>query len=198
MANQYSSGAIILFTGTGVGNAPQLLGTCEGPPRMEVETSNGTISTDLTGPEIPLDFSFGGQMATISMVLTRWDNIVASRLETRPGPLSTNLPGFYNVSDVGTMIGLEGYAFPIWLRYLFASGGTSKAAYAAIPGGYHFLQCVGAGSWSIEGGAKPMKRQFIFRAWPMLSTTLNGATTANPTLNLYDNVMAAVSSLPIV
>lgn len=195
MAQQYSTGVVAIYVstaGTAAAQTPELLGTAESYPRMEVQTEHGTVQTDLTGPGVPLDRSFAGQRATTGITLTWWSEIVFRKLEKMPSPFSSQAAGQYLVADVGAMLLIENLCFTVWLRYLFTTGAV-KPAYAALPQGYRFPYSHLLGGWSAETGSKPMKRSLTFGH---VASIDRSAPSLNPVIKLYDNVMTAVVSIP--
>lgn len=194
MPQQYSTGSVLIYTATGSGGQPELFGACEDYPRMVVDTKHGQVRTDLTGEFLSRDHSFAGQEATISLLLSWWDERIGQRLEKRPGPQSSNVPGQWKQSDIGTLLLQEGETFDVWIRYFFGSVPTAKAAYSAfgLPPGYHFPTCFMLGPWENTVGARPMKRQLTFRALADVD-----GDSVDPTWVLYDQDFTAISGIPI-
>lgn len=215
MSQAYSTGLVALylntgsaaFTGTGPPPpGPELLGYGETAPRLEIDGKFGQIKSDLTAGMIPYDFDFEGAIATIGVVLTVWNETVAAKMENFPIP-GAGTRGSWTQRDYGSLMMTEGKATSLWVRFLFGGAGpTAKATYAGagLVGGYRFPQIIPIAPMAIEPGTRPMKRQFIFQAWPLgpLSgtTLIKGGVSVgstNPTYLLWDHNMASVQSLPI-
>lgn len=163
MSQQFSSGAAHLFVKFGGGAEAKYLGTAEGKPRQEHRPEYVPVMNDLSGGVVPLDYSFQGKSSILSFVLSRWNEAVARAMENSPDPI-TNGAGEWALDDVGTFLGLEGKAMEAWVVYPYAN----KAAYATLPAGYHYLQCMVWSPQVIEPGTTPMLRHFLLYAWPKL------------------------------
>ena len=161
----YSTGATFVYLGLGSSGTALFFGTAEGYPKHERRADLEYLMNDVGGRKKPVDVSWQGMDASLSLVMTFWDEGMAQILENMPrfelAPTASP-PGTWSFSDMGTLLGFEGYAIPIWLRYNFAG----KTAYANLPAGYHYLQSVPL-NLGDENGAAPMKRIFSFYMWPM-------------------------------
>ncbi len=163
MAQQYATGAVHCYVkNANLGSQVNYLGTCEQMPQDSRSPEYEMLMNDLSGSKVPLDMAFEGVSAQVSMVLTRWDNTVAEALTKAP---STTGIGSYSYSDVGTLMSLEGQCTEIWLAYTFTAL-NPKAVYATLPKGRHYIQSVLWSPQLDETGTKPMKRHFMFYAWP--------------------------------
>ncbi len=213
----YSTGAVAIYVGTEFGQFPELLGWGEEAPEMKVITKYGTVLLDRSCNNIPFDHTWEGQVAIISVVLTSWDEAVAQALTIVPaadtGSSIENKPGTWTQEDFGVLMGAEDWSFPLWLRYLYGSGETLKFDYTAsaragsLNAGFRFPKCFVREPWSIESGARPMKRQFIFFALadpPVPQTNVGSASviyTSQPKsqkYTLYDFDMSDVVNVPLI
>jgi len=128
------------------------------------------VMNDASGSKVPLDMAWEGESAQISLVMTRWDETIAQQMEAKPnGFLRT--PGTWEANDVGTLIGMEGMAWGLWLLYTFGASFADKDKYVRDGGmqrGRFYPQCI---VWAPETetiGSRPMKRHFVFFAWPKI------------------------------
>lgn len=131
----YSTGAVTVFaglaSGTGgrspgpltsanatAGKTPFVLGTCETAPDPDVVAEYAPIRNDLAGPTLPAFNMYVGQSGTLTLNMTMWNETVANRLRQFIDRGSGSLaPGTDRAIDRGTILELEGFAFPLWLRY---------------------------------------------------------------------------------
>lgn len=192
----WSTGASLIYAGFNNGGqafGPFFFGTCEGYPKHERRTAYMPILNDFTGRQKPMDMSFQGMDATIALDMTVWDEGVAQMMEQAAnlGPAaSLATPGSYRFSDVGSLMGLEGFCCQLWIAFGNRLGASAKAAYSALPNGYHYLQCIPVGPTTDEEGAQGMIRSFQFYAWPKC----NFQTLIN---TLFDFDMSAIQNVPI-
>ena len=181
MAQQFATGAVHVFIRFGGQGAIQYFGTTESMPQDSRSPEYETLMNDVSGSKVPLDLAWEAESAQISLVMTRWDENVAQAIEVGPG-LTANL-GSWSWNDVGTLMGLEGEYTELWLTYQFGSILGNKAAYVGqgLKPGRHYVQSVLWAPQQDETGTKPMKRHFMFFAWPKIN-----ATTKRFTLWDYD------------
>lgn len=199
LPQEFSTGASWVYLGLGSGNAPLYFGTCEGYPRDERKPEYEMLMNDLSGRKVPLDFCWQGETATISLVMTRWDEGMIRMLEAKPNPMGSALsglgasnPGTWNFTDVGALAMLEGLGVPLWIRYPFApvtvgGGGGGRPAMGLLTPGYHYIQSIVWAPETAEVGAAPMKRHIQFFAWPY-------ANYVAKTFTLYDYNMSNLPS----
>ena len=181
MANQFATGACHIFVCPSSAAAPAYLGTCESYPQETRSPEYEALINDISGTKVPLDFAFEGESAQISMVLTRWNEPVALRLEAKPNPGTAavggtppSVPGTWRANDVGSLMGFEGFAWQVWLVRTFGSLLANKAAYVGtglLPG-RHYPQCIVWAPETNEEGTAPMKRHFMMYAWPRYNPAL--------------------------
>ncbi len=216
----YNTGAVGLWVSTGDGFNPELLGFGETAPDMQVESPHGSFKCDLSGNKIAYDFSWAGSFGVVSVILTNWNEKVARSLSVVPGPHGTgsigNAGGIWKLSDYGSLIGYEEWSFTVWLEYNFGAGVQEKGVYTrgklvngvqtpgGMPDGYRFPRCKLQGPWSVQTGTRPMKKQFIFYAWPDGPLTQSDGVQSgadifsnnqNPSYILFDNNMRDIESL---
>lgn len=163
MAQQFATGASHVFLGFGSG--PQYFGTAESFPNDSRQPEYEMLMNDFSGSKIPLDMAWEGESGQISLAMTRWDEDVAN-LATLP-PFSTS-NGSWDFDANGSLMGLEEQAIEIWIVYTFGSALANKSVYVSqgLPPGRHYTQCVLWSPQQDETGTRPMKRNFLFFAWP--------------------------------
>lgn len=203
MAKVYCTGPAHLFVGVGdlVNKTPLYLGTAESAPQISWRREYELVMNDLGGARLPLDRTAQGEEATISAVLTRWNESVFSRLMSVPvytatrGQESTQ-PG----DDLGTVMGQEGFTFPVWITFPYA---VSHAAFVGdMPPGYRFWSCINMAD-AIMPGTRAKKHQVMFqatRAWtaksaPVGSLTESGGGALLARMVLYDNDMSGLPDI---
>lgn len=195
----FSTGASYVFVGFG-NVTPQTIrcfGTCEGYPKHERRPDYMQLMNDVSGRKKPMDMSFQGEDATISLNMTVWDEGIAQMIDQYAdlsGVTGLATPGSYAFRDVGSLMGFEQFAMQVWIVYSygFAVSGTPKVAYASggLPAGYHYRQCIPFAPHGTEEGAQPMMRNINFYAWPLANFQASRFT-------LYDNDMSAVAGVAI-
>src|SRR5882672_1487091 len=173
MANQFSTGAVHVFIASPYYNAgsPLYFGTTESMPDDRRQPEYEMLMNDLSGSKVPLDMAWEGESAQISLVMTRWTESVAQGLETKPIP-GVSVSGQWTWNDMGALAAYEGNYLRLWLVYTFGAALANKAAYvqggAGLRAGRYYPQCVVWAPETEETGTKPMKRHFLFFAWPAI------------------------------
>lgn len=124
--------------GTLPGNL-EYLGTAEVAPEITIIPVHKPVYNDLGG-EVPFDQSFQGEYATISALLTRWNESVYQHLAARPRYIA-GLAGTNALGDTGTLALTEGKYIGVSVFFPY----TLKLAYTGMPGGYAFTSCVAIG-----------------------------------------------------
>jgi hypothetical protein len=188
----YSTGASIVYVGfynQGSFQGPYCFGTCEGYPRHERRPDYMQVMNDVSGRKKPLDMSYQGQDATISLDMTVWDEGVAQMLQQLPnmGNLA-GTPGTSRFVDRGALMGFEGNAACIWIAY--GNKIATKAAYAGLPFGYRYPLCIPFAPDTTEEGAQALIRNMQFYAWEKHNFQAGTST-------LYDNDMTAILGVPL-
>jgi hypothetical protein len=120
--------------------SPVFLGTCENGVTIRAIPEYENVMNDFGGTRKPFDRIYEGEDALSVGILTRWNEPVYRALESIPN--FGGVPGVNQPGDIGTMMITEGYAYTVWLEFLFSSGraGYTKAAWVAggFPAGYRF------------------------------------------------------------
>lgn len=196
----FSTGISLVYVSFGGPVTPQKIrffGTCEGYPKHERRPDWMQVPNDVSGRRKPMDMSFQGEDATISLDMTVWDEGVAQMIDQFPdmsGSSGLATPGSWRFLDMGALMGFEQLAMSIWIVWTYGSTqiGGPKIAYTAggLPAGYHYLQCIPMGPQGTEEGAQGLIRNFNFYAWPVTNWQ-------NYTQTLYDNSMAAIAGVTI-
>lgn len=139
MAQPYSTGAGHIFVGIGAQFSPVYLGTAMDRPIIEGRPNFEAIMNDLYGGSAgaPFDFSFLGQVDVISVSgFNRFNWAVFRSLTKFPNPTGT--PGLFLPGDIGTIMGLENMAAPVWVQFPYAT----KTAMSPMEQGRHYFQSV--------------------------------------------------------
>lgn len=185
-AQQFATGSVHSFVRF-AGGSILYLGTCESMPQDQRNPEYEMLMNDISGSKVPLDVAWEGESAQISLVLTRWDENVANVCETPPGVAP--VAGSWFMRDVGTLMSLEKETTELWLVYTFGSVLANKVAYTAngLHAGRHYPQCVLWSPQLDETGTKPMKRHFMYYAWPRYDPS-------NFKFTLYDYDFTGITS----
>lgn len=196
MAQPYVTGPASIWVAPGL-SAPLFLGHAERSPSIQVRPSHSPIFSDLSGQRVPLDYIYDGEEALISMDLTRFNEavyrLIANRGTPGLGTRGLDIPG-----DIGTLLGTEGRAYPLWIRFPYsAKTAFSNATNGAMPGGYRFPLAFLEGPDGLDGlGTTNRRLRLNFHAIRYLDVSVTNTFGAGSLL-LYDHNMGAVSSLPI-
>lgn len=174
MAQPWCTGAAHFYVGVGANNAPLYLGTVEAKPMIQGQPKFEAILNDLSGA-MPFDFSFLGQVEVISGIFTRYSESVW-QAAIRHGTVL----GTIGATDIGTIMGLEGAARPLWIQYPYAA----KTAMATSEPGRHYFQTILFDPHSIEAGTRAKKVGLTWLAWgkynptdgkfPLFDTSMTG------------------------
>ena len=170
MAQPFASGAVHCYAAFH-GGTPFYLGTCESMPNDSRSPEYELLQNDISGSKNPLDLAFQGMSAQISLIVTRQDWLNLEALEYAPGE-NANV-GEWSYEDVGTLMALEGEYTRLWLAYTFGASLANKTVYTSngMIRGRYYPQCVMWSPQTDETGTRPMKRQYIFYAWPKYNPT---------------------------
>lgn len=192
----FSTGASLVYLGFyNQGNflGPYTFGTCEGYPRHERRPDFMQLMNDVSGRKKPMDMSYQGQDATISLDMTVWDEGLAQMLQQFPNMgNSSGQPGFNpgqsRFVDRGALMGFEGNACVVWIAYGARIAG--KAAYSILPAGYRYPLCIPFAPDTTEEGAQGMIRNIQFYAWEQHNFQTGIST-------LYDYNMSGIAGLAL-
>lgn len=143
MATPFASGPVDVWAGVGAGGAPLFLGHGERGPRIRIRRNYRDVFSDPGGDAVPFDRANQGEMAVVSISLTRWNErtyrVMAAATTTGAGGNLGNR-GQQDPGELGSLMIAEGLAYELWLRFPF----TAKTVYAAAgqPAGYHFWRAM--------------------------------------------------------
>jgi len=192
MAQPYVTGPCSLWAGVGSGGSPVFLGHAERSPSIQVRPSFSPVFNDIAGQRVPMDYIYDGEEGMVSVDLTRYNEVVYAALAARPNPggsRGVNVPG-----DIGTLVGIEGMAFQLWLNFPYAA--KAAMAFGAMPAGYHFYAAFLEGPDGLDGlGTTNRRLRLNFHCIRALISGENNL--GQGVFLLYDHDMTAVDRLPI-
>ncbi len=202
MAKLWATGPVHIFVGiSGTAKSPIYLGTGETAPNIDIKIEYSPVMNDIGGDRLPFDRIYEGSEADISVVLTRWNEPTVAALMSVPN--AAGVRGRQTPTDLGTLMGSEGYTFPVWLlfpRSPLNAGGL--LAQAGMPAGYRFFSCINMGD-SMQFGTRANKHHVMVhatRGWnrpgvynPAIVGSFNNAT-ADTTFTLYDHNMSQINA----
>lgn len=208
MAKLWTSGPVLVFTGTSLSKQPEYLGTGEEAPDVEISRSFEEVKNDLAGTVLPMDRVYEGQEGMTSVVLNRYNERVLLHCQSiRPGLADNASPGIDEVDNIGTMIGQEGWTYPLWLLFPYA---TLKPSMADMKPGYRFWSSFLIGPDQIKAGTRAKRVHLMFkhqRAFTAASSPVgtvsavggapNIASLINLKGKLYDFDMSNVANIAI-
>lgn len=175
MAQLWCTGPAHIFVGNG-GSASQrtvqYLGTAEQAPQIIIDPQYEQAFNDVGGGLVPIDELYQGEVANVSMVLTRWNEDVLQDIRSLPN-FATNSPGAHGSIDLGTLMLSEGCTYPLYIKFPYAQ---AKTAMAGMPNGYRFWAAKNVGPFQVMPGTSLMRKQLIFnclRHWG-LGSPLSG------------------------
>lgn len=185
MAQCFTSGPALIFTGTQQTFQPEFLGTSEFSPYIDISPAFKPVFNDLGGRLIPFDKTFQGEEAFVYYNLTRWNEDVYARCAARPRPTGTR--GKSVAGDIGALMNQQNLAYPIWVKFPYAN---DPAFAPDMPQGYHFLNAWLEGPDHMEPLGTEARALRIFFYCSRFFNVNDGSFTC------YDNDMAAVAAFP--
>lgn len=198
MSQIYTTGPVNLYAGLGPAAAPVFLGWSGGQgARIKKRRFWQNVHTDVSGPQLPHDKAYLGELHSINIKLGRWNESVLRIIQDAPGARSAlnNLRGFTLPTDLGGLAITQALAWPMWLQ--FSYGGGNVPAFNAVPNqmgaGYHYFACILADE-DDQGGVTPRGIQLSIETLPVfnLNRVLNGVRGG---FDLFDEDM---TGLPVV
>lgn len=183
MSQPWCTGAAHIFVGVGgspTSKQPRYLGTCEAQPDLQDDVKLDPIMNDIAGSMMPFDYSFMGIVGTISGVFTRFNQNIYQLLTRLPNPFA-GVRGVLGPTDVGTIIGLEGVAVPLWISYPY----STKTAMVGMEAGRHYYRTFLFGPQNVKPGTRAKRVSLTWIAFHAYDPTTRQ-------LALYDNSMAGV------
>lgn len=182
MAQPWCTGPAGVWLGVGSNKQPVFLGHTETRPIIQDDVKLEQIMSDLTGSMQPLDFSWMGCVGTLGFTMTRYNETVYQVAINMPSPF-IGVPGAWISGSMGSIVGLEGMAIPIWVQFPY----SAKAAMATSEAGRHYFQCYLFGSQEVQAGTRVKKIGLTYIAWPITIATGVGA--------YYDKVMTGLPAV---
>ncbi len=174
--------------------SPVFFGHTEGSPEIDIEPDWEQVFVDLKGSKKPYDFLYAGESALISGVFTRWNESVLSVMQARVAGTGGRR-GHNGAADIGTLMLTEGFSYPMWMQFPFA---TLKPAMSTEPAGYHWFNVFLLGPDRLSSnGTRPRKVQLFWVAVSALSIPGSGSGDGGWSWDLYDHNMAAIQGIPI-
>jgi hypothetical protein len=199
-AQPYITGPADVFVGlTPTGSAPvsgggsvvslpcQFLGNAEQSPDISIRPEFEDLHVTISGTRIPLDRSFQGESAVVSVAMPRYDEAVYAAIADR---VRCGLPrGSYPATALGTLMIFEAAATQLWIRFRYGHGNTAKGAMTAggMPAGYHFFGAILQGPDELK--QLNTKNRLTVLTWQCLPV-LVGANW-----KCYDHDMSAVGAV---
>lgn len=198
MAQLYSTGPCHVFVGapgpTGlVYGTTFYLGTAQTKPRISVLRSYKEAMNDLGGQINPVDLTYQGQSAFVSVALSRWNELVYQAAVNRAvglGPAAqigtTGIDTFGTLGNLGGLAVHEGVLFHLFLTFpkaanpFYAGAGGQTGNGGPLPLGYHFFAAVVADQDSLDPGTDYLVRMVQFRCTRVIDIPTQ-------TMSLYDH-----------
>lgn len=151
-------GAALVYVGTGVAGALELLGYTEAGVDMEIAENKEELMTDLMGSKTPQDFQDMGMMGRIVTPLIAVDTAVLDKIIGRGDSAGTG-----EVNTPGLVLGIGGYAFPVAIQ----QAAFSVANYSRP---WYFYTCINRSNGTrLATKANPFRLELV--AWPYRSYT---------------------------
>lgn len=178
-----------------LGSSPLFFGISERGVALHNIPTFDPYLTDYLG-RVPTDYSYQGKESVVEAAFTRWDEALFAIIADQAG-LGTDPAGIDAPGAVGTLMGFENRAYPLWTVFPY----SAKAAYSTMPGGYHFFGAFLDDEGLPERGAKPAIlrlrwkciRRLVFPGQPG-SSSGQGLPLGNmPSGALYDKDMTGVN-----
>lgn len=142
MGQLYATGPAAFFAGVSQNRGLRYVGHSRRRPRIRLRRFKEPITTDLSG-RAPHDMLYGGQMATVSCELIRYNHDTISALQDLIGAraefgggatLGTDLPG-----AIGALGNEEEWHYPLVVTFPYAAKARfRRRANGVQPAGYRF------------------------------------------------------------
>lgn len=183
-------GPVQLWADVNNNNSPEAFGYSERGVNIDLHPRYSPYVVDVAGEE-PLDWYYSGVGGTVSSVIDFWNEDVyaamSSYVNVSPGR-GRDGPG-----DIGTLVGTEGAAYPLFIVFPYQGAG-GKTAYADGPRGYRFYLAIVERDSLPERGAKPAKLHLTWKLMRRMTITPGtGTSLGNAFLTLYDNDVSAIN-----
>ncbi len=187
MAQPYCTGPVLIYVQPAGFGSPQFFGTAERFPQQQITPEWEPVYNDMSGQRLPLDILYEGEEAYVTADVTRWNERLMASMMARPSGLGTR--GRNVFGDIGSIMVLEGFAFPLWLRFPYSAKAVfQNAANGPMPDGFHFLAAHLKGPDSYTGlGTGPKKIRCIWHCMRIFSPPSN--------FLLYDQNMAGLPAV---
>lgn len=200
MAQEYVTGAPLVFVGLGVNLSPVYLGCGDGEgPRITPSRYWHKVHTDFSGKQMAHDRAFQGEEHTISMTLIRFNNNVISVLQDNLGPTQAVAAGRGTIwpADMGALLVEQGLGWPMWIYYPYnVLTPFRNPISGAMEQGQHYFCCTLTAPENWRSGVTPRGLQITVQAQNVFVPGLvrNGVRGG---FVCYDNNCAPVANLPI-
>lgn len=185
------TGPVDIFVGLGSGGGPLFLGHDERMLAPMIRPYYSPHYSSLGGEHIPMDMTYDGQDAMVSVNLTRFNEAVYLALASRaPGSRASPVvaPGVDLPGDLGSLVILEGVAFQLWLRFPY----SAKPAMAGMPAGYRFPKAYVAGPDTLGNLGTGTRRTSVQFHCLRETTIVPGAALGGVFHRCYDFNMSAL------
>lgn len=197
MSQIYTTGPVNIFVGANPAGTPLFLGWSGGKgARVKKNRFTQNVHTDLSGPNMPHDKSYLGEVHSINFRLGRWNEAVLRRIQDVPGARSlVNRRGAMYPGDMGALLATQGCAWPLWLEFQYRNVPAFADGLNAMGGGYHYA-LAHLTNEDDEGGVTPRGIQLSIETIPYFDITAvsNGIRGG---WVLYDEDMSAVNGFNI-
>lgn len=193
MGQQFATGAVPVFVGTGSSLTPVFLGYSERGPQMSVRPSYSNLFVDVGGPDVPFDVMYTGEEGLVTVDLTYWTEAVYAAIAAKAvvrGAGAAALRGVDVPGQVGTFMVGEGCAYQLWLNFPY----STKAAMATMPAGYRWAAAMLVNDDLPDLGNKPRKLHLIWRCLRVPNFAVTNAFGTG-SLTLFDHNMSALAGV---
>lgn len=185
MSTTYCPGPSQWYVNTGVGQAWQFLGYCEGETSLSLSPEWEEVYTDVSGTRIPYDYQFMGAHATVEGSLVKYNEPVLNALRNWLNQNAT--PGTFPDNSLGALVRTEDKEFALAIRSTY--GGKAVFQNAGMVPGFIFPLAIPMGAWSSPLSARVKRNRVLFECIPvwnnvgggvLYTTDFSGITLPNP------------------
>lgn len=196
MAKLWTTGPVLMYAGVG-GSASSrsilFLGTGEEAPEINLHREYEPVRNDLSGTVLPMDETYEGQEAMVSVVMNRFNWLTLLRCQTASEANFGSLtPGSDVAGAIGSLMAQEGQTFPLYCVFPYAT----RASMATMPLGYRFWSAKMIGPDNIKGGTRNKKIHCQFKC--MRSYTASTNPLSGPAVGGTPGLGAGFSSVGIL
>jgi hypothetical protein len=167
MSQFYNTGPAELFAGVDSGSSLTFLGWSQSGFELRFMGSFRDVIADFSGPEVPADVQYMGELCYITGTLSKYNEAVLQAVMARAVGVGT-LPGQIIANELGSLMVAQELAYPIVINAPYA--GLAFQSATAIPG-WQFFACYLDAEASRNVSVIVQQPRVTFRAIPIWNSS---------------------------